>query len=148
MIRWSSGNTLHVAQFSEQFVPAFLIFILHKDIHKKSDRNTDAMISVMMVITALAFMNSRKLIFTLACFAMPMETMLADAPVIVRLPPKQAPNERAHQNEKTGKKEQGTPFDLFEHMLYIRSGDGKQDHGLEYHHHPWRHFRDGLGDKQ
>jgi len=48
-------------------------------------------------MTALAFINSKKLIFWLNFFAIPTETMLAEAPIIVRLPPRQAPSESAHQ---------------------------------------------------
>ena len=47
-----------------------------------------------MVITALLFINSRKEILYLNLLATPTETMLAEAPTIVKFPPRQAPKER------------------------------------------------------
>ena len=44
------------------------------------------------------FMNSKNEMLTPAFFAIPMDTILAEAPIMVILPPKQAPNANAHQS--------------------------------------------------
>ena len=45
------------------------------------------------------FMNSIKEILTPAFFAIPIDTIFADAPIIVIFPPKQAPRANAHQSK-------------------------------------------------
>ena len=54
----------------------------------------------------------------------------------------------AHQNEEAGKKEQGAPLDLLQHLFHIHFRDGKKNHCHEHGHHTWREFGDGLGDKK
>ena len=55
-------------------------------IHKIKYR--DAILSDISEITAPNFMKSRKEILTPYFFAIPMDTILAEAPIIVILPPK------------------------------------------------------------
>ena len=50
-------------------------------------------------ITAPNFMNSMKEIFTPAFFAIPIDTILAEAPIIVILPPRHAPRANDHQSK-------------------------------------------------
>ena len=50
-------------------------------------------------IIAPNFMNSIKEILTPDFFAIPIETIFADAPIIVIFPPKHAPKANAHQSK-------------------------------------------------
>ena len=59
----------------------------------------DAIISDMIEITAPNFINSRKEILTPYFLAIPIDTILADAPIIVIFPPRQAPRASAHQSK-------------------------------------------------
>ena len=65
-------------------------------IHKIKYR--DAIISEISEITTPNFMKSKKEILTPYFLAIPMDTILADAPIIVIFPPKQAPRANAHQS--------------------------------------------------
>ena len=62
-------------------------------------RYRDAIKSDMREITAPNFIKSRKEILTPYFFAIPMDTILADAPIMVILPPRQAPRANAHQSK-------------------------------------------------
>ena len=59
----------------------------------------DAINSDMREITAPNFMKSRKEILTPYFLAIPIDTILADAPIIVIFPPRQAPRASAHQSK-------------------------------------------------
>ena len=59
----------------------------------------DAIISDMIEITIPNFIKSRKEILTPYFLAIPMDTILADAPIMVIFPPKQAPSANAHQSK-------------------------------------------------
>ena len=50
-------------------------------------------------IIAPNFMNSMKEIFTPAFFAIPIDTIFAEAPIMVILPPRHAPSANAHQSK-------------------------------------------------
>ena len=80
----------------EKLVRNLFVFILHSEIHKYTVKYTDAITRVRIVMAALAFMKSKKLMFWLNFLAIPTETILAEAPVMVRLPPRQAPSDSAH----------------------------------------------------
>ena len=59
----------------------------------------EAINNEMIEIIAPNFINSIKEILTPAFFAIPMDIIFAEAPIMVMLPPKQAPNANAHQSE-------------------------------------------------
>ena len=59
----------------------------------------DAIISEMIEITAPNFIKSRKDMLTPYFFAMPIDMILAEAPIIVIFPPRQAPSAYAHQSK-------------------------------------------------
>ena len=59
----------------------------------------DAIISDMKEITAPNFIKSKKEILTPYFLAIPTDTILAEAPIIVILPPRHAPRESAHHNK-------------------------------------------------
>ena len=59
----------------------------------------DAIINEIMEITTPNFIKSRKDILTPYFFAIPMDTILAEAPIIVIFPPRQAPSANAHQSK-------------------------------------------------
>ena len=59
----------------------------------------DAIINDMIEITAPNFIKSRKEILTPYFLAIPMDTILAEAPIIVIFPPRHAPRARAHQSK-------------------------------------------------
>ena len=59
----------------------------------------DAIISDIREITTPNFINSKKEILTPYFLAIPMDTMLAEAPIIVILPPRHAPRASAHQSK-------------------------------------------------
>jgi len=61
------------------------------------ERYIDEITNVINVIRALDLINSRKLTLCPNFFEIPTVTILADAPSIVRFPPKQAPRTNAHQ---------------------------------------------------
>ena len=59
----------------------------------------DAINSDIREITTPNFMKSKKEILTPYFLAIPIDTILADAPIIVIFPPKQAPRDNAHQSK-------------------------------------------------
>ena len=62
-------------------------------------RYKDAIKSDMKEMTAPNFMKSRKEILTPYFLAIPIDTILADAPIMVIFPPRQAPRANAHQSK-------------------------------------------------
>ena len=59
----------------------------------------DAIKSDMREIMNPNFINSRNEILTPYFLAIPIDTILADAPIIVIFPPRQAPRDNAHQSK-------------------------------------------------
>ena len=59
----------------------------------------EAIINEIMEIMAPNFMNSIKEMLTPDFFAIPMDTMFAEAPIMVMLPPRHAPSANAHQSK-------------------------------------------------
>ena len=60
---------------------------------------SDAINNDMNEMTAPNFMKSRNEILTPYFLAIPIDTILADAPIMVIFPPRQAPRDNAHQNK-------------------------------------------------
>ena len=59
----------------------------------------DAINSDMREITAPNFIKSKKDILTSYFFAIPIDTILAEAPITVIFPPRHAPSASAHQSK-------------------------------------------------
>ena len=59
----------------------------------------DAIINDMKEITTPNFIKSKKEILTPYFLAIPMDTIFAEAPIMVILPPRHAPSASAHQSK-------------------------------------------------
>ena len=62
-------------------------------------KKMEAIINEIMDTIAPNFMNSIKDMFTPDFFAMPIDIIFAEAPIIVMLPPRHAPSANAHQSK-------------------------------------------------
>ena len=60
---------------------------------------SDAIVSDVREIRIPNFIKSRKEILTPYFLAIPMDTIFAEAPIIVIFPPRHAPRESAHQSK-------------------------------------------------